>query len=640
MTSADRTETDAKPAGNPETDARADWEQRIYLRLTDTGSADPSTALPAPAGLAAEPGLGHVRLSWQPVPGAAGYLIERRDGEGEPHLVSHGGSDVPAVPGCAFADTGLADGQPYSYRVAAVTGAEFPAWHWSEPVRSSTDPSRPPAITLAVEADQVAGQLQRVWQMVGSERLSQLRLGVDPDSTDPNAHQIGPEFAEALRIAHDELGVRYVRAHAILHDDNQVVSRDAEGNLHYDFSIVDELYDQILAIGIRPIVELSFMPAALAANPDETVFTYRGIISPPADWAEWRALIAELTQHLVDRYGIDEVAQWGFEVWNEPNLVVFWTGSQQDYFRLYAEAARAVKSVDSRLPVGGPSTAASEWIEPLAAYAEQHDLPLDFVTSHTYGNLPVDAQPALRRHGFDKAPIWWTEWGVGSTHYGPIHDGVIGAAFVLSGYAAVQNRMDALAYWVISDHFEELGRPPRLFHNGFGLLTVGNLRKPRYWAVALAEQLADDLLRTELSGDGAEVLVQALASKHPDGRIDLLLWNGTINAELMDGDPRLDREVEIRLSGLAESSYRVSVARVDELHSNVLQGYPDGLDWPDQEQWRLLRAADRLDQRQLADLTVAQGSGQLTITLPMPAIARIRLTPGASATPSHEETVG
>ncbi len=605
------------------TDARTDWEQRIYRRLTDTSSADPSSALPAPSGLLARPRAGHVQLSWAPVPGAAGYLIERTGGDGEPHIVSHGGSDVPAIPGNCFADTGLVDGQDYSYRVAAVAGAEFPAWQWSDSVTARTHPARPDNLTLAVDATAASGRLQRVWQMVGSERLSQFRLGADQ-----NGHDIGTEFAEALRMAHDELGVRYLRAHAILHDDNAVVTRNRDGSLAFDFGIVDELYDKLLAIGIRPIVELSFMPRALAADPEQTVFTYRGIISPPADWAEWRELIAALARHLVERYGIDEVAQWGFEVWNEPNLVVFWSGSQQDYFRLYAETARAVKSVDPRLPVGGPSTAASEWIEPLAAYAEQHDLPLDFVTSHTYGNLPIDAQPALRRHGFDKAPIWWTEWGVGSTHFGPIHDGVIGAPFVLSGYAAVQNRMDALAYWVVSDHFEELGRPPSLFHNGFGLLTVGNLRKPRYWAVALAEQLGDDLLDCELAGDGAGVLIQALASTRPDGVIDLLIWNGTINAELMGGDPRLARTIEITLAGLDESEYQAVVARVDQEHSNVLAGYPEDVDWPDAELWRQLRAADRLSEQELPAVPVENGSAQLELSVPMPGIARVRLTPG------------
>ncbi|MGI8667822.1 MAG: GH39 family glycosyl hydrolase [Jatrophihabitans sp.] len=622
MTASSEDQATPAAVGSAEQDARTDWERRIYTRLTDTASADPSSALPAPADLVAEAQHGHVRLSWAPVPGAAGYLIQRTDGDGEPHLVMHGGSDVPAVPACAFADTGLRDGLGYEYRVGAVTGAEFPAWNWSEPVPASTLSGPATAVRIEVDAAQVTGALQRVWRLVGSERLSQLRLG-----TDQNGHQIGEEFGEALRIAHAELGVRAVRAHAILHDDNAVVSRDADGRLQLDFTIVDELYDRLLDLGIRPVVELLFVPRVLAADPEQTVFTYRGIISPPRVWAEWHTVIGALAAHLVDRYGIDEVAQWGFEVWNEPNLVVFWSGTQQEYFRLYAETARAVKAVDPRLLVGGPSTAASEWIEPLAAFAEREQLPLDFVTSHTYGNLPVDAAPALARHGFDKAPIWWTEWGVGSTHYGPIHDGVIGAPFVLSGYAAVQNRMDALAYWVISDHFEELGRPPALFHNGFGLLTVGNLRKPRYWAVRLAEQLGDHLLAVRASGDGAGVLIQSLAARHDDGTVDVLVWNGTINAELMNGDSRLDRRLELRIDGLAETGYRVSIARVDAEHSNILAGYPDGLDWPDAQLWAQLRERDQLAVQQLPDLEPAGGVADLQLDLPMPGIARVRLVP-------------
>jgi xylan 1,4-beta-xylosidase len=175
-----------------------------------------------------------------------------------------------------------------------------------------------------------------------------------------------------------------------------------------------------------------------------------------------------------------------------------------------------------------------------------------------------------------------------------------------------------------------LGRPPSLFHNGFGLLTVGNLRKPRYWAVALAEQLGDDLLDGKLAGDGAGVLVQALASRHPNGAIDLLIWNGTINAELVDGDPRLDRTIEITLTGSDESEYRAIVARVDRQHSNVLADYPDNVDWPDAELWRQLRAADRLSEQELPAVPVENGSAQFELSVPMPGIARIRLTPGPS----------
>jgi xylan 1,4-beta-xylosidase len=527
----------------------------------------------------------------------------------------------------AFADTGLRDGVEYRYRIGSVAGAEYPAWVWSPPSSTRTVAGEAAPVEVRVDATGDAGRLDRVWRMVGAERLSQLLL--PPSGTGPD---IAAEFAAALRRAHDDLGVTAVRAHAILHDDNRVVSRDASGALRFDFDRVDAIYDRLLDIGIRPVVELSFMPAALARDPAQTVFTYRGIISPPSDWAQWRALVAALAGHLVDRYGVDEVAGWGFEVWNEPNLEVFWSGTQAEYLRLYEESAYAVKSVHPRLTVGGPSTAAGEWIEPLAGYTARRELPLDFVSTHTYGNLPLDPRPALRRNGIDGIPIWWTEWGVGSTHFGPIHDGVIGAPFLLSGLRAAQGRLDALAYWVVSDHFEELGRPPRLFHNGFGLLSVGNLAKPRYWAAHLAAHLGDRVLASRVDGDGADVLVQAWAARHDDGTVDVLLWNGTVNAALLHGDPRLDRAIRLTVDGLDATGYRASLARIDEEHSNVVAHCPTDVEWPDEALWARLRAQDQLSEVSLPGVP-GGGPAHFDFPLPMPGVARIRLSPQRS----HEE---
>ncbi len=649
-------------------DARTDFETRIYQRLTDTVGAGEDTRLPAPTDLTAEPATGHVRLSWEPVAGAAGYVIERTEAGRSPIIVDHGGSDVPAVPQTVFADTGLRDATTYTYRVGAVTGADYPVWTWSQPVSVDTWHGRTggagetPVVAVSVDAARVVGDLRRIWELIGSERLSQLLL-------DGDQKWIADEFATALRRVHEDLGVRRVRAHAILHDDNDVVRVADDGTVTYHFDRIDAIYDQLLAIGIRPVVELSFMPAALARDPQETVFTYRGIISPPADWSAWRALIAALAEHLIDRYGIDEVARWSFEVWNEPNLVVFWTGTIDEYLRLYEESARALKSVDARLAVGGPSTAAAEWVERLAAYAEHTAVPLDFVTSHTYGNLPLDVRPALARHGFEGTPVWWTEWGVGSTHFGPIHDTAFGAPFVLSGYAVAQHHLDALAYWVASDHFEELGRPDRLFHNGFGLLTVGNLAKPRYWAAHLAAHQGDAVLAHTVAGDGAAVLVQCSATRHDDGTIDVLTWNGTINAAVMSGDPRLDRNVRLEVGGLDPAiAYEVTLSRIDTNHSNIAAACPTDIIWPDEQLWSRLRAADTLATEPILPTgpvpsappaptslptpagpptsATASPAGDTTLrfdfALPMPGVARIRLRPARSAPrapqqrPSHQ----
>jgi len=381
--------------------ARADWEQRIGRRGVPgrNGHAGASGGLPPPSGLQAMPGLGQVTLDWEPVPGAAGYLIYRAVGEPYQPL-DHGGGDVLAIPAGPYADTSSEPGRVRLYAVAAVADGAS-AGPLSEPVAAApaADGGRA-AVTIEV-GGQAIGELERPWEpMIGSEHLSCL---LRRDRT--GGRVIGRELRQALRIARDELGVRAVRAHGILDDDLGVYT-EAGGRPVHDFSGIDRVYDQLMDTGLRPVVELSFMPAALARDPGQTIFSYRAIISPPKDWDRWAGLVRDLAAHLVQRYGRDEVmSRWAFEVWNEPNLDVFWSGTREEYFRLYDVSARAVKSVDPGLRVGGPSSAAASWVWELLAHLENSGAPLDFLSSHVYGNVPLDLRPVLDSFGREGTPI-------------------------------------------------------------------------------------------------------------------------------------------------------------------------------------------------------------------------------------------
>ena len=461
-------------------DARADREQRIGRRGAGPvpgreGHRSAAADLARPAGLRATSGRGHVMLDWDPVPGAAGYLVYRAAGEPYEPL-DHGGGDVLAVPAGPYADTSGEPGRVRHYAVAAVADGAS-AGPLSDAVAAAPAASGPAAVTIEVGAGPEPGEssgLERPWQpMIGSEHLSCL---LRRDRT--GGRVIGTELREALRIAHDELGVRAVRAHGILDDDLRVYT-ERDGLAWHDFAGIDRVYDELMAIGLRPVVELSFMPAALARDPAWTVFTYGAIISPPKDWDRWAALVRDLAAHLVQRYGRDEVvSRWAFEVWNEPNLEVFWSGTPEEYFRLYDVSARAVKSVDPGLRVGGPSSAAAGWVWELLGHVRDSGAPLDFLSTHVYGNVPLDLRQALGAFGRAGTPIWWTEWGTTPTHFHPVGDTVFAAAFLLRGMASALGRIQALSHWVVSDHFEELGAPPELFHGGFGLLSVGTCASP------------------------------------------------------------------------------------------------------------------------------------------------------------------
>jgi xylan 1,4-beta-xylosidase len=604
--------------------AREDWEARIGRRSdAEAALRDQEATLPPPSGVTAEGGAGQVTVRWEPVAGALGYLVHRsgqRDGPFQP--VDHGGRDVLAVPGYTYADTTAEVGKRWWYAVATVADLDRPPGALSDPVAAEPRPAGSQArVRLVAHVDRPAPPLRPVWHMIGSERLSQLLT-----QEQVGGRPVAAEFDAALERARRELGVDRVRAHAIFHDDLGVY-REIDGEARYDFTAVDRVYDRLLELGLRPVVELSFMPRDLARDPEATVFAYRAIISPPHDWDRWYELVRGLCQHLVDRYGIAEVAGWGFEVWNEANLEVFWTGTREEYLELYRRSAEAVKAVDPRLLIGGPSSAAAGWLAPLVDDVVAHGAPLDFVSTHTYGNVPLDVRGFLDGRGLSDVEVWWTEWGITPTHFNEVTDAAFGAPFVLHGMQAAQRSADWLAYWVVSDHFEELGRPPSLLHGGFGLLSVGNLRKPRWWALALAEELPTGLVEMELHGDGAGSLVDAWVGRAPDGRVDVLAWNGTLDQSKLAGAALLDRRLGLRLNGLADAVYDVRIARVDNDHSNLAARWSGERDWPEADEWEDLASDDRLAEEDAGRATARDGTIELDLELPMPGVVRVRLSP-------------
>lgn len=233
-------------------------------------------------------------------------------------------------------------------------------------------------------------------------------------------------WQKQLRLAKEECGFEYIRFHGLLAEDMFVCRRE-NGTLFFSWQYIDEVYDFLMETGVRPIVEFGFMPPALACG-DGIQFWWKGNVTPPADYAEWGRLIRELVAHWKERYGLDEIRQWYFEVWNEPNLHAFWNGTRSEYFRLYAETVKAVRAVDSKLRVGGPATSnfvpddrfdfekedvsrqithrvedldslcwKDVWIEAFLEYCSEHNLSVDFVSAHPYPtDFALDGQQTMK----------------------------------------------------------------------------------------------------------------------------------------------------------------------------------------------------------------------------------------------------
>ena len=386
-------------------------------------------------------------------------------------------------------------------------------------------------------------------------------------------------YRNDLRAVRDVTAFRYVRFHAILHDEVGVYNEDEHGVPIYNFDYVDQIYDGLLANGIRPVVEISFMPKKMAFNPDDLhPFWYKQNVSPPRHIERWDELMTKFAQHLVDRYGIDEVAQWYFEVWNEPNID-FWGGVPrlESYENLYAHTARALKAVNPRLRVGGPATAAAAWIPEFMQYVAENHVPIDFVSTHGYADEPVKrllgtdevipsedrmgAVVAKVRHQIDASPVphlplLWTEWNVAAVK-GSRETPYVGPA-VANVIRECDGNLDYLSFWTFSEVFEE-GGPPHAPFQHFGLRALGGIDKPAFYDFALLHRLGNERI--------ANASRDALVTKLPDGSLSIALWNLVNPAEA----PR-DKQIELHIDGVSKTA-SVLILKVDETHSNVMPLY-------------------------------------------------------------------
>ncbi len=407
------------------------------------------------------------------------------------------------------------------------------------------------------------------------------------------------DWQTQMRRAHDELGFGHVRFHGLLCDDMGTLIGEGD-TLFYSFFNTDQIFDFLLSIGMKPFVELSFMPTTLASG-DKTVFHYRANVSQPKDYARWAVLIRKLVAHWGERYGLDEIRRWFFEVWNEPNLDAFGSGTQDDYFKLYRYTAEAIKSVDRALKVGGPATAANAWVEDFTAFCTKSQLPADFISTHHYPTdafgLPGDDTEAqlsrsrrsvlreetreVRRQAGDR-PIYYTEWCTSSNPRDPMHDEPYAAAFITKTIMEANGLVEGYSYWTFSDIFEENYFPSVPFHGGFGLLNIHGIAKPAYRAYELLHGLGADMLTVE----GTHPTVDAWAVRNGSS-VTVLLTNYALPRH-----PIATETVQIKLAH-AHSPTNARIRRIDGDHANA------------KRRWQEMGAPEYLNATVLAELNAA-----------------------------------
>lgn len=441
------------------------------------------------------------------------------------------------------------------------------------------------------------------------------------------------DYRDDAREVHDQIGMRYVRFHGIFDDEVGVYDEDTKGNPGFNFTYVDQIYDGLLARGLRPFVEISFMPYKLAAHESIQAFWYKPNVSPPKDYARWDLMIRTFAQHLIDRYGIDEVAQWYFEVWNEPNID-FWAGvpKQATYFELYDHTARALKEVSPRLRVGGPATAAAHWVPAFIDHVYKERVPVDFVSTHGYAddtvkdlfgtNEDIPMRDRVCRavrmvHGqihsseLSALPLMWTEWNVPS--YGDLDardNWYVGPALARD-ISQCDGSVNLMSWWTFDDVFEEGGVPKDPFHGGFGLIASGRIKKPSFYDFSLLHELGEE----RLANPADDVLV----TRRKDGALVVAAWNLVDMDRVASGVPVTLR---LKFQGVANGA-RIAIQRVDETHGNPMTAYRamGSPRYPTQAQIAVLNKASALPAPQQGKLK----DGALELTLPVNGLAVIEI---------------
>lgn len=457
-------------------------------------------------------------------------------------------------------------------------------------------------------------------------------------------------YQRDLSAMRSATSIGYVRFHGLLDDDVGLAdghkavfyNEPSVAESPYNFSYVDQICDALLARGVRPFVELDFMPKALAANPNRLhSFWYHPNVSPPRSYAAWDRLIRVLAGHLVARFGIDEVSQWYFEVWNEPNLD-FWGGAprQKTYFKLYDHTSRALKSVNPRLRVGGPATAQAAWVSAFLAHVAKVRAPIDFVSTHVYANDTADnvfgtdetigrhtmvCRAVRKVHGqiavspYPGLPLIMSEFNASYSNEPDVTDTPYMGPWMASTIAQCDGWVQAMSYWTFSDVFEEGGVIHSPFYGGFGLIAEDDIPKAAFNVFLLLHKLGDVRL--------AAATDSALITRTPAGALEIALWNyakpdGTGSRYTPPPADRAMQTFDITINGIAPSASAI-LWRVDDHHSNVLQAY-DAMGrpaWPTPAEITTLRRAGQLS----APERVRFNQGRVQVQVPQHGLALLQV---------------
>lgn len=427
------------------------------------------------------------------------------------------------------------------------------------------------------------------------------------------------EVQQQMRYTQAELKFKYARFQGIFVDQMQIVVSAGR----YQWRYVNELFDFLLSINLKPFVCLGFTPEQFASG-QHTVAQWRGNVTPPKQLELWQDLLSEFFYNILERYGEQEVSSWYFEAWNEPDLEgIFWADSQDAYHQLYLATYQTARRVNRNIRLGGPSVShmafsQGAWLDNFVAFCVRENLQPDFFSYHIYpekygafDSLESTQNVSRRSMGPDGcrelielgkkaiSPLaikeqHITEWNVSAVWGNRLLDTAYTAAFIVQNALKLYDKVDSLAIWTFSDLFDERGPAIDTFHGGFGLQTREGIPKPSYHAISLLNRMGKQVIARNnnylVSRSENEFQILMVNYVH----FDELYASGDISAiEIIDPysafNPHPQQEFCFELD-IAKGHYRLTRYTLSREHGSAY------------DEWQKMGAPCPLDEDDIAQL--------------------------------------
>lgn len=451
-----------------------------------------------------------------------------------------------------------------------------------------------------------------------------------------------------------QVGFTYIKFHGILSDGMHVCKRSRDGEIIHSFVYVDKVLDFLQSIGLKPLIQLGFMPEAIARTPDHMVFNTTMINSPPKEMQDWLDLVRAFVKHLLDRYGASTVSLWPFTIWNEPDTPISMFGfpTEEEFFSFYCKTWQVIKCAAPDVSVGTPSIyyykqGWTEWMLRFNAWCEQYQCAPEFVLVHFYGTVLsedwniydkkditvthlrlTDDENMLAKsiqdihqsvkHVYGKdLPVYLTEWNLSPSHRELLGDTCFRSCYLVKNILENMDQLESMGYWVLTDLFAEHQVPETVFHGGLGLLTYNGIAKSAYHALCLLKKLGDTLIdRGEgwfLTRRGEEYQLMLYNYKHYSA-----LYAACETFDMTDTDrytpfgEHQRRDFEIRIDHVPQGEWRVTEYAVSRSAGSAYDKWVEMGAQPleSTEEVELLKS---LSQPMMTKYTLQSGSGGLVV---------------------------